>query len=192
MLGKIVAQTPILKPLSYLLIEHENLYQFNFVIPSILTSTFALLFIVLEPYVIIFGSGGLVESINSSIGALIGFYIAALAAIATFENKRLDKIIVGRPATLTYFSAGKEYTEKLTRRRFLSFLFGYCSFTSIVLFVVGTFANAFYTGVKLLVPLQAHMPLTLIFACGYIFVFFNLIITTFLGLFYLSDRLHRD
>ena len=157
-----------------------------------LTVGFVAVFIVLSPHVNILGEGGLVGSINSAISFLIGFYIAALAAVATFENKNLDKEIAGEPAKLTYYQAGKFWQEKLTRRKFLSFLFGYCSFMSIVLFVAGVFAQIFHTGIKFVTPLQFHMPLTALFVAGYMFIFFNLAITTFLGLFYLTDRLHRE
>lgn len=189
---KIITQSIILKPLSYLLIEHEQLRWFNFTLPVLLTLGFVATFILLSPHVNILGEGGLVESINSSVGFLIGFYIAALAAVATFENKNLDKKIAGESAKLTYYRAEKFWTEELTRRKFLSFLFGYCSFISIVLFITGVFAQLFHTGFKILIPLQFHMPLTAMFVAGYMFIFFNLSITTFLGLFYLTDRLHRE
>ena len=191
-MSKRITQSAILKPLSYLLIEHERLKWFNFTLPGLLTIGFVAVFIFLSPHVNILGEGGLVESINGSIGFLIGFYIAALAAVATFENKNLDKKIAGEPAKLTYYQAEKFWQEELTRRKFLSFLFGYCSFMSIVLFVAGVFAQIFHTGFKILIPLQFHMPLTALFIASYMFIFFNLAITTFLGLFYLTDRLHRE
>ena len=147
---------------------------------------------ILSPHVNILGEGGLVASINSSIGFLIGFYIAALAAVATFEHKSLDKKLAGKPAVFVYYQAGKQWNEELTRRKFLSFLFGYCSFISIILFMAGVFAQIFHDAIRILVPTQHHVLLTAIFVAGYMFVFFNLIITTFLGLFYLTDRLHRD
>jgi len=187
-----ITQSAVLKPLSYLLIEHEQLRWFNVTLPGLLTLGFVATFVVLSPHVNILGEGGLIASINSSIGFLIGFYIAALAAVATFEHKSLDKKIAGKPAVFTYYQAAKKWDEELTRRKFLSFLFGYCSFVSIILFVAGVFAQIFHDGIKLLIPIQYHLLLTGIFVAGYMFVFFNLIITTFLGLFYLTDRLHRN
>lgn len=157
-----------------------------------MTLGFVATFVILSPHVDILGESGLVASINSSIGFLIGFYIAALAAVATFEHKSLDKKIAGKPAVFTYYQADKRWDEELTRRKFLSFLFGYCSFVSIILFIMGVFAQIFHNGIKLAIPIQYHVLLTAVFVAVYMFVFFNLIITTFLGLFYLTDRLHRD
>lgn len=75
-----------------------------------------------------FDNGGLLTSASSLFGILIGFFITALAAVATFSNKTVDKRLNGHGA----FVKGVE----LTRRQFLCFLFGYLTFLSFSLFFV--------------------------------------------------------
>lgn len=189
---QLIAQSALLKPLSYLLIENDHLKWSKVRFPGLMALGFVLIFFVASPHVDVFGQGGLVAAINGAIGPLIGFYIAALAAVATFENKSLDKKFTGQPVTINLHISGKEWQEELTRRRFLSLLFGYCSFMSIVLFVFGVSAQIFHTGVKVFLPVHLHVLIVGAFVAIYMFAFFNVLATTFLGLFYLADRLHRD
>jgi hypothetical protein len=79
----------------------------------------------------------------------------------------------------------------LSRRRFLSLMFGYLSFVSLFLYLGGGIANLFADSFKALLPLYWHPAARWIFVFLYIFLLANLLITTLLGLFYMSDRIHR-
>ncbi|MCK1670190.1 hypothetical protein [Bradyrhizobium sp. 153] len=71
-------------------------------------------------------------------GVLTGFFIAALAAVATFGKQEMDDPMPGEPPVRLEHTINTEtYYENLSRRRFLSFLFGYMAFLTLVLYVVG-------------------------------------------------------
>jgi hypothetical protein len=57
--------------------------------------------------------------------------------VSIFTNETLDKVMKGRAPTLTRNHHGAEIKEKLTRRRFLAVLFGYCAGMSIFLYIFG-------------------------------------------------------
>ena len=81
-------------------------------------------------------------------GILIGFYIAALAAVSSFRNDTLDRELSGRPVKLVNARQGKKKEEILTRRRFLAVLFGYCAVLSICLYIAGSVETHFAIGEK--------------------------------------------
>lgn len=75
-----------------------------------------------------FGEGGLLTSASNLFGVLIGFFITALAAVATFSNSSVDRKLNNHGAYVK--------DEELTRRQFLCLLFGYLTFLSFVLFFI--------------------------------------------------------
>jgi hypothetical protein len=177
--------------LLYLKIENSYLRTFSFYVPIILTFVFIVAYLSFPIKLNIFGDKGLVDSVNSFLSILTGFFVASLAAVATFQNENLDKQIQGKKATLEYVRGRKSIVEELTRRRFLCLLFGYCSLISFLLSVFGIFSRLFKDNVKLVIGTNFHSVTVVIFLAIYIFFFFNLMITTFLGLNYLTDRIHR-
>lgn len=182
----------IFEPLSYLRIKNSHLKQFSFYIPAFLTIIFIAMYLLLPIKLNIFNENGLIKSISNFLSLLIGFYIASLAAIATFQNENLDKKIQGEKAILEHIRGGQELSEELTRRRFLCLLFGYCSLASIFLFLLGIFSQLLQDNLREIIPNIYHSFFIVLFLVVYIFVFFNLIVTTLLGLNYLTDRIHRS
>lgn len=139
-----------------------------------------------------FDFGALIAEANTLMGILIGFYIAALAAVSSFSNEFLDEKMKGRAPTLTVFRQKEEIKETLTRRRFLSILFGYCATVAIVLYILGV--------LKANVSVSASAPTWLVdwssiasYAFWLLYSWFasSLLIVTLLGLHYLIDRMHR-
>ena len=130
-----------------------------------------------------FDERNILSDLISLLGVLVGFYIAALAAVASFKSEFLDGKLRGRPTTLNYLRRGKKETEILTRRRFISVIFGYCASMAIVLYIFG------------LCLLYARMS-DPVFGSVAVAVFFwglsSLFVVTLLGLHYLVDRMHRD
>lgn len=134
--------------------------------------------------------GSIGVSIISFVQVMIGFYIASLAAIATFSRDILDKPLDGDRATLNASENGITHKRLLTRRHFLTYLFGYLSFISIFIYILGIF----FKNISPVVILNKIIPqYTFSFECFFIFLFLflfsQLIILTLFGLFYLSDRL---
>ena len=121
---------------------------------------------------------------------LIGFYIAALAAIATFPSATLDEEISGNPTQLNVMRRGTQLTITLSRRRFLSYLFGYLAFMSLFLFITGV---ALLTADITIDSKEINLSYIckLLGASVYFFWVYNTLVATLLGLHYLTDRIHR-
>lgn len=186
----------VLKPFKYLLIKHDEKKWFDIVIPAILAACFSFLFYRLEKPFPLVSSGGLIPQVNSLLQMLIGFYIASLAAVATFGNESIDEVMAGTPPTLKMKVKGVPSIVPLTRRRFLCYLFGYLALMSIVLYLSGVFATLVgYSGADIISALSyagwmSASKALLLFI--YLFFLINLVLTTLLGLYYLSVRIHES
>lgn len=177
----------LFKPLVYLRIEHPEKIIWDYGIP------FGSAFLItcglwaLPKGVNVFGDGGLVGEINSLLQMLIGFYIAALAALASFDRPGLDNRFEGRDILVP--EGGK--LQIITRRQFLCLLFGYLSLLSVILFLIGLGSVLVAKGMGGEIPLGEWIDWKSIFLFAYLTLFFNLITTTFVGLYYLSYRIHQ-
>jgi len=178
-------------PLSYLRIERKGKAFDELVLPLLLLALTLCFFWLLDWKLVIFGSSGLVSGVGSYLQVVTGFYIASLAAVATFNQKNMDLRMAGDSPTLTVEWKGRRLEEQLTRRRFLCFLFGYLSFLSIFVYFGGVGANLIAP------PLVAALPKDYLFfvkwgfVSVYLLVVYNLICTTLLGLYYMTERIHR-
>jgi len=133
------------------------------------------------------------SDINTFMGILVGFYIAALAAVSSFSNKNLDQAMKGRPPVLISRRKGEKSEEVLTRRRFLSILFGYCAAIAIILYVLGVLRQNLTLNV--IIPKEWSYCVNFfneIFYMCYLWLIFSLLVTSLLGLHYLIDRIHRE
>lgn len=180
----------LLAPLSYLKIKHSEKRWYDLYIPIVLTVMVLILY-----HFIGFklsGANGLTTQINGLIQVLIGFYIAALAAIATFGNSSIDELMAGTPPTIKEKYRGQLIDVSLTRRRFLSYLFGYLALISLCLFFLGLVVNLSSTFIISLVDSSVLTFLRYVFLFVYALLLMNIITTTLLGLYYLSIRIHQD
>lgn len=133
----------------------------------------------------------LIEGSANVLTVLPGFYIAALAAIATFNAPTMDMPLQGeQKATLT--SRENETAERiLTRRRFLCLLFGYLSFLSLSLYLANMTLMAVVPEMKPHITIfEVCIYYKILLAVFYGFFFLQLISLTLLSLFYLCDRIH--
>ena len=134
----------------------------------------------------------LIGDVNALMGILVGFYIAALAAVSSFSNENLDQVMKGRAPTLSTVRKGNEIKEKLTRRRFLAIIFGHCATLAIILYIFGvlqvhltvTQPTALWAQTAMSVAGQAAWGL-------YVWIISSLLVVTLLGLHYLVERMHR-
>lgn len=84
------------------------------------------------------------ETLKSILGFLtlsFPFYVASLTAISTFPSNILDEKFIGgenQQATLIKYNADEERyrPEALSRREFMAYMFGYLSFTSLLLLAI--------------------------------------------------------
>jgi hypothetical protein len=124
---------------------------------------------------------------------LIPFYIAALAAVATFAREGLDDPMKGHAATLSVRHAHGDWMEHvLTRRQFICYLFGYLAFLSLVLFVGILFLNLVSqkSGIAANEIFGKHLQfakIAVIYIC--MVPIWQMIVTTLLGVYFMSERL---
>ncbi len=183
--------TKVFTVFSFLRLKSPDIIWYKWIYPTVLSA------IVLGGY-FLFGNwikvpslSNLIEDINSLMGILIGFYIAALAAVSSFTNENLDTIMKGRPPVIFVKRNGDTIEERLTRRRFLAIIFGYCAVLSIILYVFGV----------VFVKVTWSLPngeLALVFSvlkkiawAVYTWGLASLLVVTLLSLHYLVERMHR-
>ena len=182
----------LLRPLNYLRINGEGLTFYNWFCP-VLFSSAACSYLFLYPgEVRISGETQTVlGQLASLLAVLPGFYIAALAAVATFQRDIMDMELSGNSVSLKAQENGCLKERNLTRRRFLCYLFGYLSFLSFALFLAVSLLQvasptaflASFNGPFVLYADWAILGIFMLFFC-------QLISVTMLGLFYLADRMH--
>lgn len=185
----------LFSPLSYLRIRHEEKRWYDYRIPALLATLVAFAYYFSSNKIPLIGSNGLLLHVNGLLQVLIGFYIAALAAVSTFTNSSIDEVMAGEPPTLYEKFRGQKIQVELTRRRFVCYLFGYLALVSFVQFCIGLICIligkslgtwvASFTSVELLFWFKTA------FIFGYSLILFNIITTTLLGLYFLSVRFHQ-
>jgi hypothetical protein len=171
---------------------------YDFVMPGLLACATWTFFWWLSLSFAIFDHPVLVKRIADLLTLMIVFYMAALAAVATFDREGIDEPLEGEPATLKVpdpDDGGKRIEKVLTYRQFISYLFGYLSFLSLILYV---YVMACDEGWK---RLELHFrPSATVYRVltGYVdpvlsFVLFaamwQLIITSLLGIYFLTERI---
>ncbi len=182
----------LVRPFAYLSIQHDSSLPawVNWAIPMILAGLACALFTWIG-----FGAGlvsdnGFFARVLGFTQGLAGFYIAALAAIATFSNADMDQLMPGNPPTLViHHNSGKE-TIRLSRRRFLSQLFAYLTALSFVISLVSIMALAVGVNVKTIFN-PAYVNLAkIVFLFFYFLVLSQMTTITLWGIYYLGERIH--
>lgn len=183
----------LLKPIGYLFIQHPHKWIVDWLYPSILA--LATLFIVcsLDNISAFVKPGGALSLILSFIQSLPGFYIAALAAIATFGRSDIDDILPEPTPKVIIRMRGTNNIVELTRRRFLAMLFAFLTAESIILTVAALFLTSYGAEiVKLsLFSQPASEWVTIILSLLFLVGFFQMILATFWGLYYLGYKLQE-
>jgi len=168
--------------IDYLRIKHSAKHRYDWSLPITISILLMLIYYFLPIKPSILKPGGIISQINSIIQILTGFYIASLAAVATFNSDRLNKTMNGRePASIG--------EENLTRRRFLCLLFSYLVTLCFILMVVGISAPIISQNVKLLLP-NYFLIIKYTALSAYTFMVSQLVVITLLGLYYIADKIH--
>ncbi|TPG26545.1 hypothetical protein EAH83_01880 [Variovorax ginsengisoli] len=139
----------------------------------------------------VWSSGGLAERILSFVQGLPGFYIAALAAIATFNKLDIDKKMPAPAPKIQIQVRGVDQYIELTRRRFLCLMFAFLTAESILLVIISIFGTTMHSSVAAIVPPGAVLYLHVVSAALFFFLFWQMVVITLWGLYYLGDRLHQ-
>ncbi len=179
-------------PLLYLRVWHRTKFIIDILIPASLAALVFCVRIFFYDSTGLLKSDGLLNLIIPLLGALAGFYIAALTAVSAFPITSLDNKMPGDLIRVL----GTDNRENPTRRQFLSLQFGYLSFMSISLFSISVFSvymrptlefikglnlNKFEVGV-----VSSWIALFILLFC-----IINLISVTLFSIYYLSDRIHQ-
>jgi len=178
-------------PINYLRINHPIKRWFDYIIPLFLTACIFLALFYLPKEPLLFGDNGLIFIITDLIKILVGFYIASLAAVATFQRPEMDNPLSGNPATLSVKRRGKSKVLDLSRRQFLCYLFGYLAFIGMVIYFTGAASSLLADNFRIIIPIAYKAYAKWSFVFFYIFITMNMLTTTLLGLHYMTDRIHR-
>lgn len=184
--------TKVFTVFSFLRLRSEDIFWYQWIYPTAIAATLIMGFHWFGSQLVTFDAEKLVADINSLMGILVGFYIAALAAVSSFTNENLDQVMKGRAPTLTATRQGQKIKETLTRRRFLAVLFGYCATVAIIVYIFGVLqiqlsvAHPQDESLPTILWLFEHFSWAL-----YTWLLSSLLVATLLSLHYLVERMHR-
>lgn len=181
----------LLTPLSYLRIERQDKITDELVIPGVITALLVGVLFYFSGRIPVFSEKGVISVIVGYLQIVSGFYIASLAAVATFNKDSMDKPMPGIPVVLPSRKKRRGRSEALSRRRFLCFLFGYLSFMSLFLYFGGSALVLLAPQIKSIFSGEFFLFLKWFVVVVYIFLTCNMLVTTLLGLYYMTDRIHR-
>ena len=180
----------LLRPFSFLAIRHpSNLPVWvNWALPLAATgmSLFSLHWLGAD--VNVFGSQGLLDRMLAFVQTLAGFYIAALAAVSSFNSPHLDREMPAPAPTMYIMYNGSKQLVPATRRRFLASMFAYLTSLTFL------FSLAAIATIVLAPVLKQTWPSAVSFLHGvgagfFLLALFQMTCVTFWGLFYLGERM---
>ena len=176
---------PLIRPWAYLSIKPWNKQKItiDLVLPLLLSIICVVAVWYWSSFSSVFGSGKLIEKITGFIQTLPGFYLAALSAIATFNNPGMDQYLQGEPLKIKVVLNGAFETITLTRRRFLPTMFAYLTVQSFIASMIGMVLISFD-----MTSLSKYY-LAVAFFC-FIYIIWQLLIITLWGIYYLGERIH--
>ncbi|WP_313590443.1 hypothetical protein [Agrobacterium cavarae] len=183
---------------TYRRIRDTKMVHYVWTVPLSLTTLSFLIYYILPVRPSITGVGGLLDRLSLAFTILPGFFISALAAVATFTRAEMDETMPDPAPTVLVHHQGRLVPIELTRRSFLSYLFSYLSIMSMFLFfmcgsvefldrnfdsVLGSVANeTLRTGVNIIV--KNIFIFFVLYLCSSVFV------TMLHGIYFLCERIH--
>lgn len=184
----------LLRPVfGYLAIQHPTKRFVDWVLPAGLSLIATLVIYLSRTNLNFFGSGGVISLVLGYIQNLPGFYIAALAAVATFARPDIDVLMPGDPPPriLSEDNRGVVNLIQLTRRRFLSLLFAFLTIECIFLTLLSIAMIVAAPGILHLLDELGHKIAYAVTVFFYFLILFQLLIATLWGLYYLGERIHQ-
>ena len=181
----------LLRPFAYLTVRHQSRLPLwiNVVLPTALAIAASLAAALLGEKLNVFGPQGLLDRLLSFVQTLTGFYIAALAAVSSFNSPHLDRVMPTPAPTMRVKHNGVLQDVPATRRRFLTSMFAYLTALSFIFSLAAIFALTVATPLgDRLAPDALAIFHWLAFG-GFLLAAFQLTCITFWGLFYLGERM---
>lgn len=184
----------LFKPLRYLEIKVETggKSAVDFILPAIISLLISIALTCLNFSLdinIFVGDSALSKDIIGIISTLPGFYIASLAAVATFPSSAMDDPM---PPPAPHFEENSSTPEAhLSRRRFLSHMFSFLAYITIFCYLLTSAISFAYTNFYML-KASVWVFLTIYFFCSFIIFFIcsQILLLTLVGLWYLGERIH--
>lgn len=177
----------LVRPFSFLTIRHPSRLPLwiNWLLPALATLVALVVLARLGSSVNVFGSQGLLDRLLGFTQTLAGFYIAALAAVSSFNSPHLDRTMPNPAPTMYIKYNGVMQKVAATRRRFLTSMFAYLTALSFLftLAAIATLVLAPALGKSMASSL--HWPGLGVF----LFAIIQMTCVTFWGLFYLGERM---
>lgn len=180
----------LIRPFSYLTVKHDTRLPLlvNLVVPALIALLMTCVICIFTPTLNVFSREGLLDRLLSFIQTLVGFYIAALAAVSSFNSPHLDRLMPQPIPEIYIKHNGKGSWVALTRRRFMTAMFAFLTAVSFLFSMVaigvltfsGPIAVAFPELVQVLRPVAIFVVL---------FGATQMTIVTFWGLYYLGERM---
>lgn len=180
----------LLHPFMYLRIRHKSKWRYDLLYPTLIAAAVGSVILFGPIDLNLSGERGLLDQANDLIGILVGFFIAALAAVATFDRPSMDEPMAGIPPTLRIVERKIAYEVPLSRRVYLSQLFGYLTVVSIISYAIGSVAQVVSYDQEMFQAIGGYELLRAVFVYGYCLIVSNIVVNTLLGVFYLSYRIH--
>lgn len=143
-------------------------------------------------------AAGFVDKMGSLASVLAGFYIAALVAVGSFSASigDLDKEITNGKIYLT-----ADEDTSLTRHEYICAIFGFLSFLALFLAVLSAFIVIISPPISSAISdisfnlkdmeIEIIQFLRVVSIVGYSVIVSAMIVTTFYGLYYLTDRIYE-
>lgn len=182
----------LFRPFSYITIRHPVKRWVDWYFPVGLTVIALCMLLPFRPQLNLWGIEGLFQNMQGFIQGLPGFYIAALAAVATFgQQTSLDMLIPAPTPTLKTNYGGHWMSMQLTRRRFLCLLFAYVTALSIILSLAIPYVRAIAVPLRECLSVMWGDVASIIITGLCLLITIQMIVVTLWGLYYLSDRMHQ-
>lgn len=179
-------------------IKHPDLAPFLTRVPFIVALLLALGFELLPVRPKFTGDGSVSRHMLTIFAILPGFYIAALAAVATFNREEMDYEMPEPAPKMVLRTRGDDQEMVLTFRMFLTHMFSYLTALSFLAVFMFVGAELIAPSAKLLIgKLSSDWRNVATYALGgsYLLLSFwlaaKIILTTMIGLYFLAERIHR-
>jgi hypothetical protein len=181
----------LFRPFAYLTVKHPSGFPrwVNWLLPGLFSLALTWLVWHFDVQVNLLGEKGLLERLLEFIQTLAGFYIAALAAVASFNSPHLDKLMPSPAPTMEVKHNGVLQPVEATRRRFLSAMFAYLTALSFLFSLLAIAALTLADPLRTLLPTSSLQYLTPLGLFVILFAVAQMTAITFWGLFYLGERM---
>lgn len=180
------------RPFSYLSVRHPSgsVAFVNWWLPLAISGAGAMLWWYFRGSVDTFSSSGFFTKVLGFVQSLPGFYLAALAAVATFQKSDMDLLMPGVPPKANILYNGSMVEVALTRRRMLCIMFAFLTVESFGLTLGAITITTFASAVKGWLPEMMHEWVRLGGVFSYLVFLCQMLTVTLWGLFYLGERMH--